>query len=188
MEDLSVDDQAATKVQTLYRGHAARKKTEQLKYGVARKNVCAPNALPPPLDETVFVRAQRPPLPKIRKKKKKAHVPASLAESFYLSPPPPASQVNEYLQKHKIHDLLQHLVSLVAYHRPDDPKQYLQKEIATLQAAYACPSRMHPPPPPPPQLPSTPTRSPTAPAFFVLLQTGTRRTSSWTTTSTPCSE
>eukprot|EP00754_Rhynchopus_humris_P050909 Rhum_TRINITY_DN9223_c0_g1::Rhum_TRINITY_DN9223_c0_g1_i1::g.32335::m.32335 len=136
MEDLSVDDQAATKVQTLYRGHAARKKTEQLKYGVARKNV------------------------------------------------------NEYLQKHKIHDLLQHLVSLVAYHRPDDPKLYLQNEIATLQAAYGRPSRVH----------TTSLSHPLPlqshqPSSLIenrikenkIKQTGTRQTSLRTTISTPCS-
>eukprot|EP01060_Flectonema_neradi_P009514 TRINITY_DN16776_c0_g1_i1.p1 TRINITY_DN16776_c0_g1~~TRINITY_DN16776_c0_g1_i1.p1 ORF type:complete len:154 (+),score=28.03 TRINITY_DN16776_c0_g1_i1:53-514(+) len=71
-------DLAALKVQTIYRGHSQRKKTEILKHDTARK------------------------------------------------------KVQEYLRKKKIHNLLQHLISLVAYYKPEEPKQFLVEEIERL--------------------------------------------------------
>eukprot|EP01059_Diplonema_ambulator_P031031 TRINITY_DN5576_c0_g1_i2.p2 TRINITY_DN5576_c0_g1~~TRINITY_DN5576_c0_g1_i2.p2 ORF type:complete len:169 (+),score=53.14 TRINITY_DN5576_c0_g1_i2:54-509(+) len=73
------EDTAALKVQTVYRGHASRKKTEQLKHDVSRR------------------------------------------------------KVREYLQRNKIHNLLQHLICLLTHIRPDDPKAFLVEEIQRLQ-------------------------------------------------------
>ena len=40
----------------------------------------------------------------------------------------------EYLTKFHIVELLDHLTQLVAYHRPDNLRQFLRTEIATLQS------------------------------------------------------
>eukprot|EP00667_Euglena_gracilis_P026459 EG_transcript_31872 len=41
--------------------------------------------------------------------------------------------VREYLQQHNIHELMQHLLSLLAYHQPEDPRAFLLQELRRIQ-------------------------------------------------------
>eukprot|EP01062_Namystynia_karyoxenos_P011621 TRINITY_DN14176_c0_g1_i1.p1 TRINITY_DN14176_c0_g1~~TRINITY_DN14176_c0_g1_i1.p1 ORF type:complete len:187 (+),score=62.12 TRINITY_DN14176_c0_g1_i1:83-562(+) len=44
-------------------------------------------------------------------------------------------KVTEYLRKHKVNELLQHLVSLLVYLRPEDPRSFLSEELRKLARA-----------------------------------------------------
>eukprot|EP00668_Euglena_longa_P041206 GGOE01054236.1.p1 GENE.GGOE01054236.1~~GGOE01054236.1.p1 ORF type:complete len:135 (+),score=29.19 GGOE01054236.1:75-479(+) len=42
--------------------------------------------------------------------------------------------VREYLENHNIHELMQHLLSLLAYHQPEDPRAFLLQELRHIQS------------------------------------------------------
>ncbi|OON22863.1 hypothetical protein X801_01233 [Opisthorchis viverrini] len=51
---------------------------------------------------------------------------------------PRRHEVESYLREHKIPELFQNLTSLLIYHRPDNPKQFLWEQLKQLRDAQNC--------------------------------------------------
>nr|CAH8843246.1 unnamed protein product [Trichobilharzia regenti] len=48
---------------------------------------------------------------------------------------PRKDEVESYLREHKINDMFQNLTSLLFFHRPENPKQFLAEQLHLLKAA-----------------------------------------------------
>ena len=48
----------------------------------------------------------------------------------------------KYIEEHPVQELLSHLLQLVTYHRPDDPKEFMRDELKRIQANEGTPSEL----------------------------------------------
>ena len=47
-----------------------------------------------------------------------------------------------YIAEHHVQELLAHLLQLVAYHRPEDPKKFMREELAKIRENKGTPSEL----------------------------------------------